>query len=459
MSVLVSRLAEWIADQRWYATKGRQPRIRVIGALEGVVPAGHPYAEGATVVSYLLIDEAHEKPVLYQVPIVHRDAPLEGGEAFLIGEVDGRHLYDGPHDPTYAASLLHQITHALDTSGEGATASGHKLLDPGVRVDSRVLRGEQSNTSIIYDVEGGPVPHVIAKVFRVLHHGENPDVTTQAALTSGGSRRVPTSFGSLTATWPDPGRESGTATGHLAFVQEFLPGLEDAWRVALRAAEAGEDFSEQAFELGRTVAEVHQVLAETLETVEAGPDEIAGALESMRRRVRIASAEAPAVAPFGERILALYDRTAEVEWPRLQRIHGDLHLGQALYSPERGWVLLDFEGEPLRPMPERSRPDVTLRDVAGMLRSFDYVAGSLAHNDPPVDASAWASTARRSFVDGYIAASGTDVRAQRALLDAFEIDKAVYEAVYEARNRPDWVSIPTSAVERLVARSAPPVAE
>jgi predicted trehalose synthase len=142
-------------------------------------------------------------------------------------------------------------------------------------------------------------------------------------------------------------------------------------------------------------------------------------------------------------------------WPTLQRIHGDLHLGQAVQAPELGWVLLDFEGEPLRPMPERSRPDLPLRDVAGMLRSFDYVAGSLAQQDPPVDAAAWASAARNAFLDGYVATSGHDVRTGRALLDAFEVDKAVYEAIYEVRNRPDWLGIPLAAITRLVERSAP----
>jgi predicted trehalose synthase len=115
-------------------------------------------------------------------------------------------------------------------------------------------------------------------------------------------------------------------------------------------------------------------------------------------------------------------------------------------------VVLDFEGEPLRPMRERSLPDIPLRDVAGMLRSFDYVAGSFAlmggHS-----AGSWAATCRDAFLDGYIAASGRDLREHPAVLDAFEIDKALYEAVYEARNRPNWLSIPADAITRLVERA------
>jgi maltokinase len=292
----------------------------------------------------------------------------------------------------------------------------------------------------------------------VLHNGDNPDVTSQAALTHGHSTRVPESLGYLTATWPDPGRPEGTAHGHLAFAQEFLAGSEDAWRVALLQARRGQDFTGAARDLGRATAEVHATLASELGTVVAGPGEIEAALQSMNRRITTASREVPEVGGYESAIRAIYDVVADLPWPALQRIHGDLHLGQALQSPARGWILLDFEGEPLRPMPERSRPDVPLRDVAGMLRSFDYVAGSLARETPRVDASAWASEARHAYLDGYVETSGFDVRAHRALLDAFEIDKAVYEAIYESRNRPDWIRIPLGAIERLVARSAPRVA-
>ncbi|WP_119868182.1 maltokinase N-terminal cap-like domain-containing protein [Frondihabitans sp. 762G35] len=446
MSTVAPFFAGWMARQRWYATKGRTPVLRVIGSMEETLDEG-------LVMTLLVIDEAPDKPVLYQVPVVARTSPLPGGDAAFIGSSDGVYLYDGPHDPAYAHALLATMASEKHVEGSDVTADGHRVSDPGRVTRSRVLEGEQSNTSIIYDIEGESHP-VIAKVFRVLHHGENPDVTSQAALTRGSSTRVPESFGYLTASWPDPGRDDGAAFGHLAFAQEFLPGSEDAWRVALQAARTSTDFTTAAYELGVATAEVHRTLASELGTVEAGPAEIEGALASMRRRITTASREVPEVGEHADAIRAVYDVVATLDWPGLQRIHGDLHLGQALQSPERGWVLLDFEGEPLRPMPERSRPDVTLRDVAGMLRSFDYVAGSLAQERPRIDASAWASASRHAFVDGYNAGAETDVRAQRALLDAFEIDKAVYEAIYESRNRPGWLGIPLGAIARLVARSA-----
>jgi maltokinase len=118
--------------------------------------------------------------------------------------------------------------------------------------------------------------------------------------------------------------------------------------------------------------------------------------------------------------------------------------------PDRGWVLLDFEGEPLRPLAERSLPDQPLRDVAGMLRSFDYAAGSWEQSHPGASAREWAVDAQRAFLDGYAAESGRDPRADSALLTAFQLDKALYEVVYEARNRPTWLTIPTAAVARLL---------
>jgi maltokinase len=116
-------------------------------------------------------------------------------------------------------------------------------------------------------------------------------------------------------------------------------------------------------------------------------------------------------------------------------------------------VLLDFEGEPMRPIAERIRPDLALRDVAGMLRSFDYVSGSIRLDQPersPESVREWARGARAAFLDGFATASDVDLAAARPLLDALELDKAVYEAIYEARNRPTWIAIPLRAIGRLV---------
>jgi len=458
-------LADWMIRQRWYAGKGRVPELTEVGAFE--FESDEP---GVTVRTLLLL-ESSGAPTVYQVPVTIRDTVPRGwGQHFIgrAGETD--FWFDGAQDPAYTRALLRLVVDAGVARADGASAHGtpaRPLRLDGARVSSRVLTGEQSNTSIVYTVgddsdvsdgvDGGRAaaaePPVIVKIFRTLHAGDNPDVVLQTAISAAGSQRVPAVVGSVAGTWPDPRRHDGTADGHLAFAQEFLPGVEDAWRVALRAASAGVDFRDEARELGRATAEVHRVLAEVLPRRDASVGDTVAAASSWHSRLATAVGEVPELERHRAAAEALYDRAQQGVWPALQRVHGDYHLGQVLFVPGRGWVLLDFEGEPLRPMSERDVLDQPLRDVAGMLRSFDYVAGSTALAGGA--AGAWAEDARAAFLDGYRSGDAADVDAHRALLDAFELDKALYEAVYEKRNRPDWLPIPVDAVGRLVGRTSP----
>ncbi len=454
----------WMGDQRWYAAKGQQPRLRLLTAWRLDDPEGEVGIE-----TLVLADEAGAEPVVYQVPLTYRGEPLGSADHALVGTMEHsalghRWVYDAPHDPVYAAQLLElvqgreraQSSKRSDAVEESVVGVPQPSWGPEVRVrTSRVLSGEQSNTSVILDCDlpDGHHTPLIVKVFRMLSPGDNPDVVLQGALVDAGSRRVPAVVGWVTGRWPHPGTEGDhPASGHLALAQEFLAGVEDAWRVALRAAEAGTDFGEPARALGEATAEVHRTLADALGTAPTTEEQAAVIVTEMRARFEAAVAEAPELAEVREPVDAVLRAAAEAPWPPLQRIHGDYHLGQVLHSPDRGWVLLDFEGEPLRPLSERSQPDQWVRDVAGMLRSFDYVGGTLeqVHGGSARD---WVTSAQQAFLDGYAVRAGADPRTLGPLLAAFELDKAMYEVVYEARNRPGWLAIPLGAVRRLTAHA------
>jgi len=458
-------LPQWVAQQRWYAGKGRVPLLRRIGGLSLEDPAGEV---GIDV--HLMLDESGRTPTIYQVPLTYRDSRLAGADHALVAIVEeaahGRHglagtryIYDAPHDPAFPTALLRLILDEGTTSSDGPQGSGvagHRTTTDDLDrvLAAHVLSGEQSNTSVVLDLVdslGAASKPLICKLFRVLQHGQNPDVVVQSALATAGSTHVPRSVGYVCGHWPDTEAPDGLARGHLAFAQEFLPGVEDAWRVALTAVASGADFSEQARRLGQTTAQVHTTLAEAMGTRDATDDDVVALTRSMRARHASAVSEVPALAEHDSMVHASIEAVSSATWPTLQRIHGDYHLGQVLDVPDRGWVLVDFEGEPLRPLAERGRPDLTLRDVAGMLRSFDYVAGAWEQAHPGRSAAQWASRARAAFLDGYTRSTGRDPRQDAVLLDALELDKALYEVVYEARNRPMWLSIPTTAIARLSA--------
>lgn len=407
-------LGAWVARQRWYAGKSHDPQFRVLDTQS---------VTGAT--RYLLMDDAGAVPTLYNVPLAEVSDP--GDLEVVTTTREGHAVVDATRHPAFTVGLLSDM--GVDTS----RVTG-----------SRVLTGEQSNTSIVYDVDGAPA--IILKLFRTLHHGENPDVTVQRVLSEAGSPYVPRFYGSADAEWPDVGRDSGAARGTLGFAQEFLPGVRDGWAIALDAAREGRDFTDAAHDLGVAVAGVHGALSDALESVEASPDQLAAVGRAWRRRLAIASAEVPAVADRLASIDAVYAAALDRPWPRLQRIHGDLHLGQVLAVPHGGWRIVDFEGEPLRPMAERAIPDLPPRDVAGMLRSFDY-AGAVGAGP---DAAAWAAACREAFLTAYADAPGA-IALDPVLLRALVLDKAVYESIYEARNRPDWLPVPLAGIDAALA--------
>jgi maltokinase len=254
----------------------------------------------------------------------------------------------------------------------------------------------------------------------------------------------------------------------MAMLQRFLVTATDGWELAkasvrdlfaegdLHADEVGGDFAAEARRLGAATAEVHLAMRATLPTGTLDNDDLRARAAAMRGRLQGALEVVPDLRPFARGLFRAFDDLGALDGPvPVQRVHGDYHLGQVLRTV-LGWKLLDFEGEPAKPLAERVALDSPLRDVAGMLRSFDYAARHMLADHPgdtqlAYRAAEWAERNRDAFCDGYADAAGRDPREDAVLLRAYETDKAIYEAVYEARNRPAWLGIPLAAVERLAS--------
>ena len=443
-------LATWLPGQRWYGGKGRAVRsvelVSRVPLLDGV---DHVVAEVAT-------DDGERDH--YQLLLGRRaELPAELEHA-RVGEVGGDVVYDATHDPTATAELLRRFAER-DASGP-LRFSAVAALDPAL--PGRVMGAEQSNTSLVF----GDV--AICKLFRRLQPGTNPDLEVSLALARSGSAHVAEPLAWL------EGEVAGEVTT-LALVQRFLKGASEGWAMAtasvrdlfaegdLHADEVGGDFAGEAERLGAATAEVHRLMAQSLPTSVAGPAESEATARQLRERLDAALLVAPELAPWADDLRSAYDEVGRRTDPvAVQRVHGDLHLGQVLRTQE-GWVLLDFEGEPARPLAERTALMSPLRDVAGMLRSFDYAARHLLADQESAErerphlayrAQEWAERNRGAFCDGYAREAGSDPRDEQVLLRAFELDKAVYEVVYETRNRPTWVQVPLASIERLVGARA-----
>jgi maltokinase len=295
--------------------------------------------------------------------------------------------------------------------------------------------------------------------------GTNPDLEVTRALAEAGCTAIAAPLG-----WIEGQVDGQTTT--LAMLQQFERSATEGWAMAtasvrdlfaegdLHADEVGGDFAAESSRLGATTAEVHALLARALPSRTAGPEESRETAQQLVERFEQARAVVEQLAPYADAVRAVYEQVADRTEPvPVQRVHGDYHLGQVLRT-QSGWVLLDFEGEPARTLAERTALMSPLRDVAGMLRSYDYAARHLLAERSDVGASQpglvyraneWAERNREAFCDGYAEAAGRDPREEAVLLRAFELDKAVYEVVYEARNRPSWLPIPLGSIDRLLS--------
>ncbi|WP_406155190.1 maltokinase [Streptomyces sp. NBC_00882] len=433
MTSLGELLRQWLPRQRWFAGKDRP--VSELGLLSmtelfpgclhllvhtglggvpgpGGAPAGDCY-------QLLLGVRKHLAPRLGRALIGRAER----------GPLAGLTIYDALHDPRSAQLLLERLR-------QPGTAGPLRFeVDPSVPVPAglppRLLETEQSNSSLVYGDE------FILKVFRRIQPGVNPDLEVPVALAGQGCRRVPAPVAWFRTTHPQ-----GATLGVL---QPYLRDASDGWALALQALASGDDFTVQAHELGRAMAEVHLALAAAFPG--SGHDDNGSTAAAMTERLDSAAHSVPALRPFVPGLQSAFGALATCDsGPPAQRVHGDLHLGQVLRAG-REWFVIDFEGEPSRPLAERCTAQSPVRDIAGMLRSFDYAARQRRPWRPE-----WARRCREAFCGGYAALAGWDPRKKHGLLRAYETDRAVYEVLYEARHRPDWLPVPMAAIERLAVR-------
>lgn len=457
---LDAALRDWLPSQRWYSDKGRD-----IASISVDVAATLPGDEPTVHIAVVTVRYTEGPESRYQVPLAVRARPAEGLSHALIGSfatADGGTLdaYDALHDTDATAHL-----YTLLGSGEGA---GRVRVGGGITGDSlagRLMGVEQSNSSIVYGDE------YILKLFRKLSPGINPDLEIGRALAEAGCEVVAAPLAWLELDKDkakdvdtDGGREAVT----LGVLQPFYRAGSDGWMLAitsvrdlladptLPAEEAGGDFAPESERLGEMTAVLHRDLRNALGTVEAAPDEQRRTADLMLGRLDTALVVAPALRDNEDAIRAVFEKFAASQATApLQRIHGDYHLGQVLRT-DAGWVALDFEGEPAKSLAERRLLMSPLRDIAAMLRSFDYasrhhlVEQALPSEEVLRRADEWANRNRAAFCDGYARVRGLDPRDTGPLLAAYELDKAIYEVVYEMRNRPTWAGIPLSSIARLV---------
>jgi maltokinase len=479
-----SLLHDYVETARWFGGKGRDFRVvdvRRLGLLTSESQDGPKV--GIELLTLAYDDAPSGETDQYQVPLAYYGDEQERLAHAHVGSWHDEDLgdvqaYDAVHDREATACWLAAFERAGDSSGGTEQVGDLRFVRlPGHDLDpdthSTLFSGEQSNSSMAFGDDA------LMKVFRKVTPGRNPDVVIHKALTERESEHVAALFG-----WLETGGDEQPL--QLAMLQQFLRTASDGWELALasvrdlfaeadlHADEVGGDFAGEAERLGLATAQVHDALAEAFPTEPSGSDRLSALSEAMIARLDAATAVVPELADHADGLRRTFGAVAELadtagpgEIDDAQRVHGDYHLGQTLRTV-KGWKIVDFEGEPVKPLAERVLPDLVWRDVAGMLRSFDYAAHAVipdfqadedAKRQIAFRAAEWADRNQSAFLSGYIDSSdrtGDGLSpAQSTLLRAYVADKAVYEAVYEARNRPTWLPIPLGAIARLVDSPRP----
>jgi trehalose synthase-fused probable maltokinase len=459
VEVLVGKLdleavAAWLEEQRWYASKSRH--VAGLEVEEAVALADDPPLLLALVQARFATG-SHD---LYQLPLAFL-SPAQGQTGSTVARTKQWAAVDAVADPELVRELLRHIDAetAIDT-GEGCVRFAKPERGDPLNPDApaRPMGVEQSNSSIVFGDE------TVLKVFRRLEPGINPELEMLRFLTRQEFPHIAPLQG-----WYE--YESRTFSATLGVAQRFFPDAVGGWELALEQIRTDPAaFLVQLASLGTVTAEMHNALASDANDPAFSPEEpSAEALALLTATIDEDIERAFVRLPDDERVAAIAGRGQDVReriatraqigvGGRAIRTHGDYHLGQTLHLPDpahRGWLIIDFEGEPARPLYERRFKASPLRDVAGMLRSFAYATSAVAIMYSHPAPGQFEDRARETFLQHYLAT--VDLALLPAgesaiinLLSIFELEKAIYELQYELDNRPDWLPIPVSGIARLL---------
>lgn len=447
-------LAGFIAERRWF---GARQRAVANAAVLTAVPVWEDPPLLSTLIEVRFEHGVHD---VYQLLLGLR--PVDGPAASAIWPVDGSELYDAFEDPRDGGLLLERFRTSAVVERETSRVTFH--LAAGADAVPAGLPGrpagrEQTNTSVVFG------ERMILKCYRRLEAGINPELEVLRFLDSHDFPHTPQLLG-----WY--AHEGPPLNATLGMLQEFRPGT-DGWELVLGALRTGEgDHVLTALTaLGGATGHLHATLASEHADPAFVPEEVnpeglalmSAALDELTSDVFGSLPSDPALDPITGRADEVRDRMRIISKStglgRKIRVHGDLHLGQGLWS-DGGWSLIDFEGEPSRPVNERRRKRSPLRDVAGLLRSVGYAAGAAALLHGVTVPDGWEDRAREAILDGYFAVvEPTGILPPSSavtdeLLALYELEKAVYELRYELEHRPDWVPIPVQAIAALLDNGA-----
>jgi maltose alpha-D-glucosyltransferase/alpha-amylase len=501
------QLLSYLRRQRWFGLKGVAEKARVVDVIR------LPWDEFRLGIAIVEVT-AGSTTARYQLPLaVRRTDPKALDQAMVIAELDSQEgkgaLLDATLDPIFQKQLGATFLNPCAYDSEkGAKWIIERVGKSSIafRPDAEITVGsaEQSNSALVFDRQA------FLKLFRRIETGVHPDLEMTRFLTvDAGFPHVPTVFGTISYVIPSPSTSLGMNSArdlHVAgesvcgMMQEYVAGSVDAWSHLLSAAKANPASTARDVEkLGVITREMHDALSGDAansagsaftplatepadverwaqRTKEAIRDAV-GLLEKQRASGKLAperAAEGEIIARRRDHYLSWAEEVADAigsDGGSRIRTHGDFHLGQVLRTKSDSFVIIDFEGEPTRPLAERREKSSALRDVAGMLRSLSYAAATMVQPGPDekpdrkrqaereLIGGRWERDARAAFLRGYTGAMKddrgllpNDPKRFDALLSLFEAEKVFYELSYELNHRPGWEWIPMRGISRLLVQ-------